>query len=76
MNCTFCNKHIPSNYKVKICDVCGESILKNQVKELAVTINKLNDKANEIQAELNKHICDFEYKVARLEQLQNKIKNS
>ena len=75
MNCVFCNRYIPAEYKFRTCDVCGAELLKNQVKELAGKINKLNDRANELQAELNKHICDYEFKSARLERLKNKIKN-
>ena len=72
MNCVFCKRHIPSHYDYNTCDICGRSILEEQLKFLSTKINNLEKKACAIQGELSKLLCEYEGKVIRLQRLNKK----
>ena len=72
MNCAFCNRYIPAEYKFKTCDICGAKILEQSIKDLETKIFRVEKKAIDIQAELSKLLCEYEGKKARLKRLQNK----
>ena len=72
MNCVWCGRHIPEHYELKNCNVCGRSILEQQLKFLNTKINHLEKKACAIQSELSKLLCEYEGKVVRLQRLNKK----